>query len=144
MGNQIAPQNRPQPSGKSVATVEIGKIPRPVLGASGIVKIIDRAQVKPGPGQARESLDKAEIDKVGGYQPEQGHQWDQGGSQKHHLQVADPVGSSSPASDGNQGCHRRGGPQSRKGKVAKLQILKLIYGEIGAGDVHRKTHTEKE
>ena len=64
VGNQIAAQQCAKPGGETVAAVEIAEILCPFPGGGGIVKVIDRAEVKAGPGQAGESLHEAQVDEI--------------------------------------------------------------------------------
>lgn len=73
MRHEIAPQQRAEPGRQSVAAVEIAEIFGPFAGGGGIVKIINRTQVKAGPGQAGERLHNAQIGQIFRKKPEQRH-----------------------------------------------------------------------
>jgi len=73
MSHQISAQQCAEPGRQTVAAVKIAEIFGSFAGGGGIVKIIHRAQVKAGPGQAGETLHNAQICQIFREKPEQRH-----------------------------------------------------------------------
>ena len=73
MRHQIAPEQRAEPGRQTVTAIKIAEIFGPFAGGGGIVKIINRTQVKAGPGQAGERLHNAQIGQIFRKKPEQRH-----------------------------------------------------------------------